>query len=389
MSPVRNSSFPRALVTGSKYTTDDKGFTTVHPDAAKKLDPATADYLPSWNKNEHYEPYQFEEHHDPALRADAKLANLLPKDRDIQINNISPKLGTEIIGVQLSELSDAAKDELALLASQRGVVVFRDQDFVGKGPEYISNYAKHFGPTHIHPTSGAPKTQPDIHVVLSGDTHDDPFENNTNLVRFHSDVSYELNPTSVSFLAAVSIPASGGGDTVFANNVEAYNRLSPLFKQQLEKLSAVHSAVEQANFALINKGVVKRDPVENIHPVVRVTPTGQKVLYVNRGFTRSIVGYKKEESDYLLNFLFDHIQKSSDLQIRVNWKPNSVAVFDNRVVSHSAILDFDPQDPRLIVRVSGRGERPVGNLDDLNKPDENRVYEGPEYLGNKLKKLEL
>ena len=39
-----------------------------------------------------------------------------------------------------------------------------------------------------------------------------------------------------------------------------------------------------------------------MHPIVRTTPLGQKVLYVNNGFTRRIEGLKEEESSYLLNF---------------------------------------------------------------------------------------
>ena len=44
--------------------------------------------------------------------------------------------------------------------------------------------------------------------------------------------------------------------------------------------------------------------------------------------TRYIVGYKKEESDYLLKFLFDHIALSQDLQTRIRWKPGTVVVWD-------------------------------------------------------------
>ena len=44
----------------------------------------------------------------------------------------------------------------------------------------------------------------------------------------------------------------------FVDTVEAYNRLSPLFKEKLEGLKAVHSAVEQANFAIF-KRVMSRD----------------------------------------------------------------------------------------------------------------------------------
>lgn len=44
--------------------------------------------------------------------------------------------------------------------------------------------------------------------------------------------------------------------------------------------------------------------------------------------TRYIVGYKKEESEYLLKFLFDHIALSQDLQTRIKWAPGTVVVWD-------------------------------------------------------------
>jgi len=40
------------------------------------------------------------------------------------------------------------------------------------------------------------------------------------------------------------------------------------------------------------------------------------------------VGYKKEESDFLLKFLFDHIAKGQDFQARVKWAPGTVVVWD-------------------------------------------------------------
>lgn len=54
--------------------------------------------------------------------------------------------------------------------------------------------------------------------------------------------------------------------------------------------------------------------------------TGDKSLYVNSGFTRRIVGLRKEESDTLLSFLFDHIARGADFQARVRWEPGTVVV---------------------------------------------------------------
>lgn len=56
--------------------------------------------------------------------------------------------------------------------------------------------------------------------------------------------------------------------------------------------------------------------------------TGEKALFLNPQFTRYVVGYKKEESDALLKFLYDHIALSQDLQARVKWAPGTVVVWD-------------------------------------------------------------
>ncbi|EGW32747.1 uncharacterized protein SPAPADRAFT_70744 [Spathaspora passalidarum NRRL Y-27907] len=386
MAPVRYTQGPRGLYAGSKLETTAKGWVVVAPESASKVNKEVHAYLPTWNKDEHYEPYKFHEYHDPALRADPSFPNLLA---NAETKNISPKLGTEIKGVQLSQLSDAGRDELALLVHQRGVLVFRDQDFVSKGPQHFVDYVKYFGNPHIHPTSGRPQEIANIHVVLSGDTKEDPYNARTNLVGFHSDVSYELQPPGISFLTVTNLPAGGGGDTVFIDSAEAYNRLSPIFREKLEGLKAIHSAVNQANGALSKGSVVRRHPVENAHPIVRTTPLGKKVLFVNRGFTRRIEGLKVEESDAILDFLFDHVAKAHDLQIRANWEKNTVVVFDNRIVNHSAIVDFDTTESRLIARASAQAERPIGDLKDLNKPAESHLFEGPEYLGNKLEDLKL
>jgi sulfonate dioxygenase len=74
--------------------------------------------------------------------------------------------------------------------------------------------------------------------------------------------------------------------------------------------------------------------VESEHPLVRVHPvTGEKALYVNPIFGRRIVGFKKEESEALLRFLYDHIAKGADFQIRATYEPGTVVVWVSRYLS--------------------------------------------------------
>ena len=154
-----------------------------------------------------------------------------------------------------------------------------------------------------------------------------------------------------------------------------YSSLSPGLQTYLGGLSALHSAVAQADGSRAAGLHVRREPIETIHPVVRVHPvTGWKSVYVNPGFTCRIVGVPKAESDAILSFLFEQISTSVDFQVRFHWEPNSVAFWDNRVsylilgmewrrshgkqvVTHSAIFDFWPQR-RHALRTTPHGERP-------------------------------
>lgn len=320
-------------------------------------------YLPVWDneKGVKYPPLTPFEHYDHGKDADPSLKDLLPKGK-AQVTEITPYIGSEVRGVQLSQLTDTGKDQLALFVAQRKVVAFRDQDFASLPIEKALEFGGYFGRHHIHPTSGAPKGHPEIHLVHRG-ADDNSFlktflHEHTNSVTWHSDVSYELQPPGTTFLYLLDGPTSGG-DTLFANLAKAYERLSPEFQKRLHGLKAVHSGFEQAQSALARESTVRRDPVKNEHPVVRTHPvTGEKALYVNPQFTRYIVGYKKEESDYLLKFLFDHIALSQDIQTRIKWAPGTVVIWDNRVTAHSALYDWENGQRRHLARITPQAEPP-------------------------------
>lgn len=175
-----------------------------------------------------------------------------------------------------------------------------------------------------------------------------------------------MQPPGTTFLYILDGPTPGG-DTLFGNMAAAYRRLSPAFQERLHGLQAIHSGHEQAEAALARGSIVRRDPISSVHPIVRTHPaTGEKALYVNPQFTRRIVGFKKEESDYLLKFLYDHIAQSADLQVRMKWEAGTVIVWDNRVTAHTALLDWEDGQRRHLARLTPRAERPYETPFDRN-----------------------
>lgn len=321
------------------------------------------EFLPTWNKNESFTPIGPFEFKDRGFYADSHLKNLIPDPSQVELVSITPKLGTEVrSGIQLSELTAEQKDDLALLVETRGVVVFRDQDFKYKGPEFARNWGQHFGPLHIHASSGAPEGFPEFHVTYrraDAGEFQRVFQDRTSLVLYHSDVSYEPQPPGITSFVHLQGP-NGGGDTLFSDLFEAYDRLSPAFQKVIENLKVVHTSRDQAENSRNNGGIERRAPVESIHPLVRYHPvTGKKSLFVNSSFCRRIVGFKKEESDALLEFLFRHVETSLDFQLRARWEEGTVAIWDNRRVIHTATLDWDTPEARHCFRITPLAEKPV------------------------------
>ncbi|KZW03175.1 TauD-domain-containing protein [Exidia glandulosa HHB12029] len=346
-------------LTLNSSTTQTKRPTGPAPEAPEGV--AYPLYYPTFSHDEKFPPTELFEHNDPGLRADKAKPNLL---KGAKTTDLSPYIGTEIEGVQLSQLTKEGLDELALYTAERKVLVFRDQDFKDLGVDKQVEFAQHFGPIQLHPTSGNVKNYPEFHIVYRDPSHNRfaDYRGNTNSVLgWHSDVSYEKQPPGTTLFFMLQQPdVQGSGDTLFVSQVEAYNRLSDEFKKRLEGLRALHSAVKQAEFSKSHNGPVRREPVETEHPLVRQHPvTGEKALYINEGFVRHIVGYKKEESDYLLKFLFDHIAKGADFQIRASYKPGTVVVWDNRVTAHSAIPDFSTTHIRHAARLTPQAEVPI------------------------------
>ncbi|KAJ7928887.1 hypothetical protein B0H13DRAFT_968408 [Mycena leptocephala] len=320
-----------------------------------------AHFKPSFPKLS-WEPLKEVPFSDRGLVADPAKKSLLGAAQ--KVRHLTPAIGTELLGIDLRQLSDAQKDELALLVAERGVVFFRDQEIDIQGQLDI---ARHFGPLHKHATTPIPRNGlEEVHVVYNDSSRRPDPASFSKLELWHTDVSYEIQPPSTTSLKILAGP-DVGGDTHWSSGYALYSSFSPGFQKYLEGLTAVHSAVAQADGARAAGLHVRREPVETIHPVVRVHPTtGWKSIYVNPGFTRRIVGVPKAESDAILSLIFHQISENPDFQVRFKWEKNSIAFWDNRVVTHSATFDFWPAT-RHALRATPHGEKPTSVADYENQ----------------------
>ncbi|KAI8096813.1 uncharacterized protein BX664DRAFT_383200 [Halteromyces radiatus] len=304
-----------------------------------------------------YPPLEPFEHKDPGHLADPKKSSLF--DSATNVYDVTPHVGTTIEGLQLSTLTDQQKNDLALLAAERGVVFFKDQDIT---PYQAVDFGRHFGPLHLHNSNGHPPGLPELVIVMK--------DENSPLVRtsvanswasdgIHTDISYEKQPAGISILK-VDLPPRTGGDTIWWSGYAAYDRLSPVMQKFLEGLSAVHTGDYHKNLAERSGRPIRREfPPDTVHPVIRTHPvTGWKALFVQPGFTKSIVGMTKHESDAILKFLFDHVAGGYDFSVRFKWEAGSVAVWDNRCTFHCAIIDHLDEGRRHGYRVTPMAEVP-------------------------------
>ncbi|WBW73906.1 alpha-ketoglutarate-dependent sulfonate dioxygenase [Schizosaccharomyces osmophilus] len=328
-------------------------------------DYAYADLLPSFPDSKD-RPLDKVEFHDRGLQADPSFSNLF---RDVtKIEHLGRDLGTALHGVQLSQLSNVQKDELARLMAERGIVYFPDQK---QSIEEFEALGLYYGTPHIHGANAIPRNErwKNFHVVYSDDkTQSDTVQNVPQIRQIHTDVSFEEQPTAQTFFKALKVPDQGG-DTVFYSGYAAYEALSDPLKNYLEGLTLVHSGVEQAEMRRKAGFATRREGILNAHPIVRTHPvTGWKSLYVSPGFSRYIPEVPRAESDAILNFLYEHVASLSASTVKIRWAENGVVAWDNRVVLHRATYDHYPQT-RHFIRIAARGERPFLDKNSRQRKD--------------------
>ena len=273
----------------------------------------------------------------------------------MQVTQLTPVIGAEIAGLDLTRLSDNEFAELQILFTQHSVLFFRDQAELS--PEQQVSFAKKFGPLHTHPAAPTKPGHPEVFVIHA---HADSKVANGN--GWHTDVSCDQTPPLATMLQLHTLPRTGG-DTLFSSMYAAYETLSPTMQNFLCGLNAVHESAHVYKGRYADRGVADEE-IEypsSTHPVVRTHPeSGRRALYVNPSFTTRIEGLATHESASLLKFIYEH-QQRAEFQIRFKWSTNAIALWDNRCTQHFALWDYWPEE-RKGHRVTIKGEQPFLDL---------------------------
>ncbi|MCB2072111.1 MAG: TauD/TfdA family dioxygenase [Novosphingobium sp.] len=267
-----------------------------------------------------------------------------------EISPMTPRIGAEISGVCLGEeLTDEVIAEIRQALLTYKVIFFRDQDI---SEEQHIAFARRFGDLEIHPISeNKDQPHPEIFHLKTR-----PDGRTSGADMWHSDVTWRAEPSLGSVLRGRIIPEVGG-DTMWSDMVAAYEGLSPAMKDWVCTLTAIHDGSGFAGYLGIPIDQwYERFPLQE-HPVVRTHPeTGERALYVNCSFTRSIKGLSQKESDWLLDHLYAQAA-IPEYQVRFRWRENSIAFWDNRSCQHYAVADYSPA-MRAMERVTIIGDKP-------------------------------
>jgi taurine dioxygenase len=282
------------------------------------------------------------------------VAALHEKPAAFAVRQLSPALGAEILGVDLRDpISESLKQRFLDTWHEHLLILLRNQTL---DEDTQVRFAETFG-MPAKTTSGRAFSAKHPSVMLISNIREDGKPIGAlpdGEMHFHSDQCHQEIPAKATLLYAIEVPSSGG-DTLFSNCYSAYEALPAELKQRIAGLRALNAYTSDTTLRTASYDDAKSSCW---HPVVRTHPaTGRKALYVNRLMTREIEGLPRDESDAVLQGLFDH-QEQPKLVYQHVWRPGDILMWDNRCTVH-ARTDFSSGERRLLRRVTILGEKPV------------------------------
>ncbi|MDB4021974.1 TauD/TfdA family dioxygenase [Litorivicinus sp.] len=270
-----------------------------------------------------------------------------------KITPLTKAIGATVEGIDLSTTIDnSVQDKLRKAFLDHSVLLFPGQQLSHQQQLAAANIFGEPGQLH-RPREFQPKAYSDLPdgIMMVSNIREDGVPIGSlpdGEMMFHHDMIHREIPDKATMLYAVEIP-SFGGDTWFASGYSAYDSLPPEWKKRLDGLKASHLY----HYGSTQKGDDRGTPAfgECTHPIIRTNhETGRKSIYVNRLMTESIEGLSPEDSQEILDYLFDHGEQPEHIY-KHSWTVGDLLIWDNRCSMH-ARTDFPSGERRLLFRTT-------------------------------------
>ena len=274
----------------------------------------------------------------------------------LDLEPLCPLFGARVHGVDLSQpMDDALFTELERAFYDHQVLAFPAQQLT---PAQFAAWARRIGPPQPHVIDQFHHPEDANILILSNVlVNGEPTGLQDAGSYFHTDYSYLQVPARATTLYSRVVPRIGG-DTLFANQIAAYDDLSDAMKRRIAPLVAIHHYGNRNDLDEKSRTVASvltdeqkaRMPVIT-HRVARPHPrTGRSALYAVSGSSFGIVGMPDDEAHDLLDELAVHATQKK-YQLSYRYGLGDVVIWDNAALLHSATL-IDPADARTLWRIT-------------------------------------
>ncbi len=273
----------------------------------------------------------------------------------MEISPLSKNFVADVVGADITTLSDENFERIYQAWLQFGVLRLRNQPL---DEEALQSFSRRFGPLEEAPM-GRMSAEAKAKIKNRYVTQlSNIIENGRPIgglgnseANWHSDMTYVETPPPASVLLGIEIPATGG-DTHFADQQAAYERLPKPLRARIDELTIKHDAAH-TSVGTLRAGFEPfddpRDAPGAVHPMVRVhEETGKRVLYLGRREWAYVPGLSLDDSEALLDELWAHAA-TPDNSWSQRWQPGDLIIWDNRRVLHRRD-DFPAQSRRLMKR---------------------------------------
>ena len=280
---------------------------------------------------------------------------------NIKVTPLSPACGAQISGVDLTRpLTEPEVRAIKDAWAKHLVLVFRGQTLAQEDQLRFASYFGNLGSRRKAPAAlrsraeGIQQDHEKVLLVTNIKVDGQPIGAfGEGEFWFHIDSGYTARPYKYTFLYALELP-SRGGNTMFSNMYKAYEAVPEALKERLRGRKALHiheyNRAKQASHA----GDISGIP-HHYHPVFITHPdTGRKTLFVDRLMTTRIEGISVEESDAILEQLYE-IGERPEFIFEHVWQLGDFLMWDNRCTIH-ARTDFPKEERRLLRRCTVEGE---------------------------------